>query len=501
VAVHRCWRVDVGFTRMGVPAMMGDMEAAVVGAVLMRDGVAAVVVGFLGSCFMRLIRMIFRNRYRWCLPVVMLLGAASPSFCQVRSGVGGAVYRALLIGNSDYSGNTWQPLRTSVNDVRKIAEVLIERYGFERKNVQVLENVDRRRLIKGFLDLAAVSKPEDSVLVYYAGHGDTDRSNSSWWVPVAAEQSYDYISGQEIALRLQLIPAQHRLLLVDSCFSGNLFGEKRLSASEKPLHQVDSAAMAGSVQVISSGGDGPVSDGGPLWGGHSVFAYHLIAQLKAHANRELTAEQLAGSLIRFVSRDTRQMGREQQPRILLLQAPGQGGGQFTFTVHDVESESGAKGLLLAFLCDRETDFDVLGGESRELLFRELIPILQRNGLRIVNQPLCVTYDDLAGVLRLKLEDLQVSRALLVKLDLVVEKQQTRIWSALAKADAMAQVFVRVDGTVVPGDVFRLQSQMLPVDHWEETQEYRKAQYKAVAAKLAGSFREPDFAAFLRYALD
>ena len=72
--------------------------------------------------------------------------------------------RALLIGIDDYTASSlptvsatrqhpgWPDLRGSANDVRILTDMLILRYGFERKNIVTLTNSDwRPNLIVGLL--------------------------------------------------------------------------------------------------------------------------------------------------------------------------------------------------------------------------------------------------------------------------------------------------------------------------------------------------------------
>ncbi|MBU2643755.1 caspase family protein [bacterium] len=427
---------------------------------------------------------------------VVLMAGLTPGYAGNKTDT--AVYRALLIGNSHYASEKWPDLLTSVQDVRSMAKVLQHSYGFAAKNVVVLENADRQSILKGLYQLAAVSEPEDSVLVYYAGHGESGRGSLSWWVPVGADHNYDYISAQEVQLRLQIIVARHKLLIVDSCFSGGF-----LSPQDPPriaeFQEKESGAAPRSVQVITSGGDEPVSDGGPVWGGHSIFAYHLLAQLKAYTGRGFSATSLGKALTAYVSKDTGQMGRRQTPSLVSLRHLGHEGGDFTFVKSNAGSSENRREVLLVFLDNRGSDFHNHGGAARKLLFNELQLIFQRNGFRVVNQLLDIPDSDVESQLRSAIRSYPVSQAMLVKLDLTIGKQQTRIWKAMAIAEATVQAFYFRDGNTIRGDSFKLNPQKLPIDHWEETATYRRVQYENTMVKLIGSYRETAFAAFLRNA--
>ena len=191
------------------------------------------------------------------------------------------------------------------------------------------------RIDHGLDRLRKDSGADDKVLVYYAGHGVYDEGNDGYWVPVEGKMSnnYDHISNADILNRLGSIEARHKLLISDSCFSGNLLtrGVKipRQSELEKPAYFVEKNRLK-SVQGFSSGGNQPVYDGGPKWGGNSVFAYHLIAQLEANQRPFLSATELGQRVTEFVSNDTQSMNMPQVPIIQSIRNQGDQGGEFFF---------------------------------------------------------------------------------------------------------------------------------------------------------------------------
>jgi len=83
-------------------------------------------------------------------------------------------YRALIIGINDYQDPKIPDLETAVSDAKAMAKVLLERYGFQ---VQLLldSKASKKAMFQSLRELAISTKPDDSVLVYYAGHGDLDR--------------------------------------------------------------------------------------------------------------------------------------------------------------------------------------------------------------------------------------------------------------------------------------------------------------------------------------
>ena len=80
--------------------------------------------------------------------------------------------RALLIGVSNYEANL-PPLAGSKNDVMLIRELLVQKYGFDRANVQVLidEQATRAQILSAVRALSERTVADDIVLIHFSGHG------------------------------------------------------------------------------------------------------------------------------------------------------------------------------------------------------------------------------------------------------------------------------------------------------------------------------------------
>lgn len=182
---------------------------------------------------------------------------------------------ALLVGNNDYA-QPIPPLETPIADVSEIAKTLEARFDFK---TQVIKNASQARIIEAINKIAADVHPEDKVLLFYAGHGYLmDDIKMGFWIPVGAsvKTAKGWISNSDISKLLAAIPAQQLILISDSCFSGSLTKEQKVSdmQSVKP----EEVLQRRSVVVFSSGGDEPVSDEGKE--GHSIFAWNLIKTLQ-----------------------------------------------------------------------------------------------------------------------------------------------------------------------------------------------------------------------------
>lgn len=207
------------------------------------------------------------TRTRLCLSVPTAEPVSQPLFK-----VGRRI--ALLIGNNQYP-DPIPLLETPIADVDEIAAILQEQFGYETR---VLHNATKADIVRTINQLAVEVQPQDSVLLFYAGHGYLmDDTNMGFWIPVDAETTTarNWISNTDITRLLQIIPARQLLLVSDSCFSGSLTREQKFTQA-LPVND-EQLLRQRAVIVFSSGGEEPVSDEGRE--NHSIFAWHFIQTL------------------------------------------------------------------------------------------------------------------------------------------------------------------------------------------------------------------------------
>ena len=197
---------------------------------------------------------------------------------------------ALLIGNNAYRSPIPE-LETPINDATAIAAQLRDRMGYETR---VVGNANRQELVNALNDLIRNTARNDSVLVMYAGHGYLDEAtHTGYWLPTDADVQtpYQWISNQTIARALRNIPAKQVMLVSDSCYSGSLTREGKVTDSVRVSRE--QTLTRRSVLAFSSGGEEPVSDEG--YDDHSIFAWNLIRSLE-QMQEETSGQQLHAAI-------------------------------------------------------------------------------------------------------------------------------------------------------------------------------------------------------------
>ncbi|MDR3343665.1 MAG: SUMF1/EgtB/PvdO family nonheme iron enzyme [Treponema sp.] len=194
----------------------------------------------------------------------------------------------------------WKPLSNPVKDAREIRDILTEHYFID----EVKELYDReataaniRRL---FAELKRKAGVNDSVFVFYAGHGHTDdMTNTGFWIPADAKKDVlaqanwppnitgfwipadagkdvfaqaNWLPNIQVRNMLAALRAKHVFLVSDAYFSGDI-----LDTNRGPLPQIDreyfkQAYSRVSRQVMTSGASENVPDA-------SEFAMRLKSTL------------------------------------------------------------------------------------------------------------------------------------------------------------------------------------------------------------------------------
>jgi len=179
---------------------------------------------------------------------------------------------ALIIGINRYADKRIPELDSAVPDARAVRDLLELRLGYE---TVMLEDASKDAIVRAFNEMALQSGPKDSVMIYYAGHGEVlPKTGMGYWLPAdtRVDRPTSWLSNVDIARLLAQFSARQVMLISDSCYSGTLAGSERIVVDKG----LDAPALLSrkAAVVMSSGGNEPVSDEGR--DGHSVFAWHLL---------------------------------------------------------------------------------------------------------------------------------------------------------------------------------------------------------------------------------
>lgn len=201
---------------------------------------------------------------------------------------------AFFIGIKDY--NHIGSLNNTVNDCLAIKSLLKEKYGYKEKNIKTLfgsqAGIDEINEHLGHYLTNLVW--EDSLFVYFSGHGFKDKTGKGYWlpsdvgrdlrgigyynqnddsnsIPIILESKFK-IKHSDVMAFMKNCKAKHIFVLADSCYSAVFFEECKGPSQFYPSpHLWDWEKK--SRQLLASG-EYEVSDG--IHGKNSPFARGII---------------------------------------------------------------------------------------------------------------------------------------------------------------------------------------------------------------------------------
>ncbi len=233
-------------------------------------------------------------------------------------------YHALLIGVANYTDPRVNDLDYPLRDVARVKQALTTHYSFAAANVKTLADPTREQILSELQELAGL-KPEDHLLIFYAGHGVWNEVNQQgYWLPSDARRAVrsSWISNSDLRDAIVEIPARHTLLISDACFSGGLFVTREAFTREPALEEVDKLR---SRTAMTSGALTTVPD-------RSVFVQYLLDKLERNAAPYLFAQELFAQLRQPVINNSKRQadGSIATPRYGVIQETKDEGGDFIF---------------------------------------------------------------------------------------------------------------------------------------------------------------------------
>jgi len=170
---------------------------------------------------------------------------------------------AVIIGVDKYK--EWPGLRSAVKEAQAVRQALADRYVIDKFFELYDDDATAINIRRLFLEtLPAQVGLRDSLLVFYAGHGQTDTSGTGFWI--ASDGSKDQLSqnnwipNQQLRNMIGGLKAQRILILADACFSGDFLNVQRGANPTIDEAYFRQALRLTARQVLTSGASQSVPD-------------------------------------------------------------------------------------------------------------------------------------------------------------------------------------------------------------------------------------------------
>jgi len=194
--------------------------------------------------------------------------------------------------------------------------------SFPHENIKTLfdEDATSQNIRSALLTFLTKPRPQDLVVIYFAGHGAADPNDNRNLYLLAYDTDPNDMGGtafpmvefQEIFDRV--VKARHVVTFIDACHSFGITGERASSHQNNLVNQyLERFASAADRAVITASDVSELSLEGPQWGGgHGVFTYYLLEGLGGKASSgAVTAGELFSYLAQQVPKAT---GGQQHPQ-------------------------------------------------------------------------------------------------------------------------------------------------------------------------------------------
>jgi hypothetical protein len=138
---------------------------------------------------------------------------------------------ALLIGTGTHQYHPKLDVPITVKDAQAVQNVLQDANacGYPESQVNLVHDAGASKNgILSALDKLAATKPDDTVFLFYCGHGALGADGKYYLVSYDARVQNGRVvpgsgvSEEELLARLKAVPAQRVLMILNACFSGNV---------------------------------------------------------------------------------------------------------------------------------------------------------------------------------------------------------------------------------------------------------------------------------------
>lgn len=243
---------------------------------------------------------------------------------------------AILIGNRKYKNPGIPEVKYAGVDAEVMKRYLIETFGYDKKNIIVLNNatyLDFRQLFgddndhKGQL-YKLTRKDRSDVFIFYSGHGapDTD-TKKAYIVPTDADPTYIRFAGYSLDTLYQNLaklsadknPASITVVL-DSCFSGG-YNDGMLVRSASPIFiEASTPLLTAKNTIVFTSSRGNQISSWYTEKNHGLFTYFFLKTIKnaVEEGKPVSAQDIEKGLTTDESVNDyagRLYSREQEPQV------------------------------------------------------------------------------------------------------------------------------------------------------------------------------------------
>ena len=249
-----------------------------------------------------------------CLTLILAVGAGwrSAGADEPKGKAASGRQWAVMIGVEKYTKAN--PLSFTVNDVRQLSETLQTRGDYKKENL--LEITDKGAtketqpfkdsILNGLSSWLSKAGPEDTMLIYFSGHGFQDKAGKMYLAPIDCDPQDPSATGIPIELVREKIAgckAGLRVLVLDACHAGSEKG----ASEPRELTTKDLQAVFENLEGVVTLASCKANEKSLIWEDkqQSLFSYWFNQGLKGHADQDTNGAVDIDELYKYIERRVR----------------------------------------------------------------------------------------------------------------------------------------------------------------------------------------------------
>ncbi len=320
---------------------------------------------------MKTLRSLLNRRHVALLVILTFLPIPWTTFSSFAASDPPGVGRALLIGINKYKAIP--SLFGSKNDINRMREVLMTRFGFQDKYITMLQDEEATR--QGILDalntFVKTVGPNDTVYIHYSGHGsqvkdlngdEKDDGKDETLVPQDGRSGkVRDITDDELDQIFSQLPTSRVFIVLDSCHSGtatrgvqfrtrSIPPDTRLSLYTNAMVSTRAVVPLLSEKYVLMTGAASHQEAldGPIDGRYHGFFTYALSKSLSNAPVSASPREILAGAERELKRIQSQIGRASMPEPQ-LEAPKNRMDQPLLTLTDSGSNTGTSDNKVARL--------------------------------------------------------------------------------------------------------------------------------------------------------
>jgi hypothetical protein len=277
-----------------------------------------------------------------------------------------------LIGINKYLSN--KNLESCVRDCSDFKDILIEKFDFEQSKIYEVydENATNKNIQDAFRGYVKTLTNEDSLVIYYSGHGEFDEiTNTGYWITHEGSDYSNYITNQTIVNYIDNLKCNHVFIISDSCFSNSLLLTGTFKKVDEYFEKQSRWAL---TSAYNEAKDSDATS-------NTLFCEKILEFLE-FASKDFRVSELTD----FVKAEF-EINEFQSPQASPLKVSSHRGGEFIFKIKTPNDDRRFKGYgnfnkILKFYKRNATFNEIENFEDRTskigyILYNEVDPVIKK----------------------------------------------------------------------------------------------------------------------------